>query len=314
MNEENILQKELSTLENLINLKKNDIKEKQNQLVRVINPIKKMHIENIIKNLNNELASLEKNCKNLKDRINTDIKSSIKIEQDKLEKMSVNDAFKYFNQENSSTRKFLIIQNMNIDQIVFLMENIEKPLLYINSVDKNKLIDVINNLNFKCIKKIFDKNLPNNQFDIFETSREILINKLKNNGLKDETIGYFKALGYNDFNDEINENQIGKIISIKDAIEEKEIIRLKLNSYIKKLKNIDKLEIDELNNLLNDNTLIELDNKLNKLIKSNIDKNDLSSYVSLFTTFLDIYNKIKLLKETKNKQIQDEIDKRNTLN
>lgn len=310
MNDGRNLQNELTTLETLINSKKSDIKVRKNELASVINPIRKRQLEKVVKSLNVELNLLEKNYNNLKDRINTDSVSSNKIEQEKLESMSVMDALKYFITENSSTKKFLIIQNMTVEQIIYLIDNIENPLLYINSIEKNKLIDVFNNLSFNSIKKIFDKNLKKNQFDVFEKARDVLINKLKSLGLKSETIGYFKAIGYDDFNDETNVNEKGNIKSIKDANEEKNIIKSQLNSYLKKLKDIEKLEVEELNKLLNDNVLEELSDRLNKLIKSNIDKNDLSNYVSLFTAILDIYNKIESSKEEKNKKIQKELDKK----
>ena len=182
---------------------------------------------------------------------------------------------------------------MTVEQIIYLIENTDKPLLYINSIDENKLIDVFNNLNFDSIKKIFDKNIKNNQFDIFENAREVLINKLKEIGLKSETIGYFKAIGYTDFNNE-DDNQL---VSIGDANEEKNIIKSRLNSYLKKLDNLEKLDDKKIKEILNDKVLDELNDKLNRLIKSNIDKNDLSSYVSLFTAILDINKKIELTKE-----------------
>ena len=320
-NDKEQLQRELIALENLINSKKSDVNVRENELASTINPIRKIQLENAINNLNLEISSLERNYNILKERINNlDNKNDDDIKE-RLENMSIDEAVNYFENENSSSQKFLIIQNMTTNQIVSLIENVDNAIIFLNSVSDNKLLDVINNLSFNGIKRLFERT-TDASLDSFESARHALINKLKNKGLTEEAIKKIKSLGYDDFdeelaqlqknskkNDNINTNSTTttKIISINIALKEKNNIKKSYDDYLKSLDNLDLLSLNELNEI-NDKFEYYL-KSIDNLINSNIDKSDLNAYGNLFVSLAAIRQNIDSRKKEIQSKIKDRKDK-----
>ena len=316
MNDKEQLQRELLALENLINSKKSDVNVRRNELISTINPIRKIQLENSINNLNLEISSLERNYNILENRINNFENRNDNDFKEILENMSDDEAVKYFKDENSSSQKFLIIQNMTSNQIVSLIENVDNAKIFLNSVDNDKLLDVINNLSFDGIKKIFERT-TNASLDTFESARHTLINKLKNKGLTEDAIKKIKSLGYDDFDEELAELQknsnkndnnsttITKIIDINTALNEKNNIKKSYDDYLKSLGNLDLLSFNELNDIKLDDYLKNIDD----LINSDIDKSDLNAYGNLFVSLAAIRKNIDNKKNEIQSKIKDRKDK-----
>ena len=316
MNDKEQLQRELLALENLINSKKSDVNVRRNELISTINPIRKIQLENSINNLNLEISSLERNYNILENRINNFENRNDNDFKEILENMSDDEAVKYFKDENSSSQKFRIIQNMTSNQIVSLIENVDNAKIFLNSVDNDKLLDVINNLSFDGIKKIFERT-TNASLDTFESARHTLINKLKNKGLTEDAIKKIKSLGYDDFDEELAELQknsnkndnnsttITKIIDINTALNEKNNIKKSYDDYLKSLGNLDLLSFNELNDIKLDDYLKNIDD----LINSDIDKSDLNAYGNLFVSLAAIRKNIDNKKNEIQSKIKDRKDK-----
>ena len=142
-----------------------------------------------------------------------------------LDNMNAEQAVDYFKNENV-TLKTSIIQNMSVDQIVELLKSnkpedrgINQGKLYLNKLDNNKLVDVINRLGEEELRDIF---VPTNRSNDFVEGRREIIEKLKNNGLTEETINKLRNIGYHDFDNEISnsntENNPGPTIPTPDPI------------------------------------------------------------------------------------------------
>ncbi len=307
MDDKEKLQRELIALENLINSRKSDVNVRKNELSSTFNPIRKIQLENSINNINLEISSLERNYNILEERINNLEKKDNNDIKEKLENMSIDEAVNYFKNENSSSQKFLIIQNMTTNQIVSLIENVDNAKIFLNSVNDDKILDVINNLSFDGIKKIFEKP-TNSSLDTFESARNTLINKLKNKGLTEDTIKKMQSLGYDEFNNELIQSKNRATLSLNAALNERNNIKKLYDDYQKSLGDLDLLSLNELNDI-NSNELDDYLKNIDDLINSDIDKSDLNAYGNLFVSLAAIRKNIDNKKSEIQSKIKDKKDK-----